>query len=712
MKPHHSGNKNSLGLSRLALNDYESIYVIDAADDSYVEYNGAKSDSQLVVHGYGDNFFLDIAAGLREQVWEEDRSYFIRTFNKAAIMDSQRQGKNFSMRFRLDVGGSPMHYVLKTIRSSDHSIILGIMNIETQVQRELASESERIAYMEIAESLASLFEVIYHVDIATGYFTICKGVMDASKSILTQGSGDFFEWCKSYVPEHVHPDDCDLVLRELNREKLLATLQSSGTISLTYRRMIDSKPRYVRLFAFRQRDTGRLVLGVRNVDMQMRRENAGETYSQIAAALASRYEVIYYVNVETNAYRVYSSGTHFAHIGTATQGDDFFLAIEMNIRKTLHPDDCERMVQEMKKPRLMRHLGQSRSLTLNFRQVVDGAERYLSAIIVRPVQDICHIVVAVADVDTQTRREQSMLTENETFGEIAKALAQRYEAIYHVNIQTNEYTEYTASEEFAKLGVGRKGQDFFLESQQNMKRDIYPEDYPMMAQAMKKERLLETIRETGKTFLNYRLMLDGRPQYVTLFAVRPKEDSSHIIVAVANVDDAHRNSFDYEAVVDSARDMANRDALTGVKNKRAYVQTEMEIDEQITEQKNPAFAVVICDVNGLKEINDSKGHKAGDTFIQNACHIICDTFKHSPVFRIGGDEFTVILRGTDYEHRQQLMQKLTIIMLEHMQSGKVTLASGLSVFDKSQDMRVQDVFERADSAMYENKKRFKKQMRR
>ena len=172
----------------------------------------------------------------------------------------------------------------------------------------------------------------------------------------------------------------------------------------------------------------------------------------------------------------------------------------------------------------------------------------------------------------------------------------------------------------------------------------------MMAKAMDKETLLRNLSAFGKTILNYRLMLDGRPQYVSLYAVRPKDNPDHIIVSVANIDEAKRMELAYE----DAMDLANKDALTGVKNKRAYVQAETEMDQEI--DKKAPFSMVVCDLNGLKQVNDTQGHKAGDEFIRNACKVICDVFDHSPVFRIGGDEFAVILKGRDYERREELIQ--------------------------------------------------------
>ena len=70
------------------------------------------------------------------------------------------------------------------------------------------------------------------------------------------------------------------------------------------------------------------------------------------------------------------------------------------------------------------------------------------------------------------------------------------------------------------------------------------------------------------------------------------------------------------------------------------------------------FAIVMVDLNNLKHVNDHCGHEAGDTYIKGCCHSICEVFKHSPVFRIGGDEFAVILRGPDFEHRASLTEEL------------------------------------------------------
>ena len=85
--------------------------------------------------------------------------------------------------------------------------------------------------------------------------------------------------------------------------------------------------------------------------------------------------------------------------------------------------------------------------------------------------------------------------------------------------------------------------------------------------------------------------------------------------------------------------------------------------------------------------------------------MICDIFSHSPVFRIGGDEFTVISQGTDYEHIDELVGKIAAHNEEGAQNGGVVLACGMSKFDD--DGSSAEVFQRADHAMYDNKARLK-----
>ncbi|RAP48974.1 MAG: hypothetical protein BZ138_08465, partial [Methanosphaera sp. rholeuAM270] len=129
------------------------------------------------------------------------------------------------------------------------------------------------------------------------------------------------------------------------------------------------------------------------------------------------------------------------------------------------------------------------------------------------------------------------------------------------------------------------------------------------------------------------------------------------------------------------------------------------MDRKIKEGRQEPFSVAIFDVNDLKKTNDTKGHTAGDELIRTACKVICDTFDHSPVFRVGGDEFAVISQGGDYERVDELVWKISSHNIDATRDvdgdNRVVIACGMSKF--SGDMCVAEVFERADQAMYANK---------
>ena len=104
------------------------------------------------------------------------------------------------------------------------------------------------------------------------------------------------------------------------------------------------------------------------------------------------------------------------------------------------------------------------------------------------------------------------------------------------------------------------------------------------------------------------------------------------------------------------REIATRDALTGVGSKYAYTERMSVLNDTFRKGELNRLAVLACDLNGLKYINDTCGHAAGDEFICQAARMICDVYKHSSVFRVGGDEFVTLLQGEDYDRRRELLE--------------------------------------------------------
>ena len=99
------------------------------------------------------------------------------------------------------------------------------------------------------------------------------------------------------------------------------------------------------------------------------------------------------------------------------------------------------------------------------------------------------------------------------------------------------------------------------------------------------------------------------------------------------------------------------DALTSVRNKGAFSAALEDLQTQMDGKTIQQFAVGMFDCDDLKTINDRYGHDKGDLYLKTACRLICRIFQHSPVFRVGGDEFAVILKGDDFLNRAELVRR-------------------------------------------------------
>lgn len=158
-----------------------------------------------------------------------------------------------------------------------------------------------------------------------------------------------------------------------------------------------------------------------------------------------------------------------------------------------------------------------------------------------------------------------------------------------------------------------------------------------------------------------------------------------------------------------ARRKIYTDPMTGVGSKQAYLEEIDTLDARIRGGKADDFGVIVFDVNDLKIINDTKGHDVGDVYIYNASMLICEFFDSCPVYRIGGDEFVVILQGEPYKSRRERLAAFEAQMDSNLHAAdKVVISSGLAEYESGADTHYLAVFERADQQMYMRKRALKK----
>lgn len=185
---------------------------------------------------------------------------------------------------------------------------------------------------------------------------------------------------------------------------------------------------------------------------------------------------------------------------------------------------------------------------------------------------------------------------------------------------------------------------------------------------------------------------------------------------VNNMYAARKELLNTKEEAENMNRLANVDALTGVRNKRAY-NTEIERLDRNIENGDASFGIVMVDMNYLKIFNDTYGHEKGDIAIRGLCRMICNVFAHSPVFRIGGDEFVVILEKDQLTIRDELISKLRKQIDDKLSDAslepweRISAAIGYAIYRPGEDHSVEEIFKRADESMYENKKEMKEKMK-
>lgn len=163
-----------------------------------------------------------------------------------------------------------------------------------------------------------------------------------------------------------------------------------------------------------------------------------------------------------------------------------------------------------------------------------------------------------------------------------------------------------------------------------------------------------------------------------------------------------------KGLVHELRSQAQQDKLTGVKNTTAFDEKLLQLDRQILAGSCPPFSLVMVDMNGLKQINDTYGHEKGNLAIQAMVKTICDLYKHSPVYRIGGDEFLVVVQNDDFDNQDTIWRQLVPYLHRRNDSTEpwleLSFSAGRAQYEPGVDQSCKEVFRRADAAMYKVKR--------
>lgn len=578
-----------------------------------------------------------------------------------------------------------------------------------------------IVFKKIAEALLVDYSSVYYVNAVTNeYFWYSVNPEFLSLS-LEQGGGDFFKNIIRDCKKVIYEEDQHIFIEDIQKENLLNAMKKGSMQSIEYRLMINGVPTWHSLRMIRGLDdhSDYFILGVINTDEEhQRREKEKELarlkdiYNQITSSLAGQYDTLYYIDLDTGTYVEISSTDDYKKLNVPATGSDFFAESRRSIRKYVHPEDQEKIIKIHYKDAMIQNLKHRNSYVIAYRLVVAGQVKHIRHTEIL-ANDKKHIIVCIENIDDEVKANLELKESQKksaTYAQIAETLAAHYDLIYYVDVQTSFYTEFSTHKLYGELEIQEEGEDFFSVAGQNADRVIYPADRERIKLFLNKDNLISRLENNSQLVEDYRMVVDGGEPKYTRMTVSWSSDKSHFIICIENREEFVKKEQEHLQALSAANEIARRDSLTGTRNKTAFAEFEKDFQNDIDEGRINEFGIMLCDLNDLKLINDTQGHKAGDEYIKTACQLICKTFAHSPVFRIGGDEFIVILRGQDYTDREVLISSFRRKIEDNIRLGNgPVVASGVAEYQPDNDSKFEEVFKRADGRMYEDKSFLKEQ---
>ena len=702
--------------------DYIVLYTVDPETGRYMQYSPSREFAAYGLARQGEDFFADVVSDAPKVIAPEDMERHLRVLTRENMLAEIEKTGYFTHHYRLMMDGKYVPASLKAtmVEESDGKrIILGVTNDENAELRRRLEEAKKLE--EINKTVTALLDnmpgLAFTKDAKTGVYLACNRAFaryahrPAPSGVVGLTDAEIFD---AETAAHFAEDD----RLALSMDKPYIFFEDVPDAAGNQRQFQTTK------FQFTDA-SGRLCLQGMCLDVtdmvRIQRENAttkeaylqasntAAVYNHIAHALARDCSDLYYVNMDTDELIEFHTDDARGVLSEARRGRDFFEGCERDARLYLHPDDQEKFIHAMKRDYLARALDGGRVFELTYRLMRDGKPRYVQMKLSRMEDDPRILVIAVSDVDElmRQRRAEERVREERLIYARLHAITGNFIVVYVVDPVTNRYREFSATPDYEKsFERDKEGEDFFAAVRRDARVFAHPRDLDGFLAAFTKENVLAEVERSGIFTWGYRILMDGKPLYVQMKAAMVEEqEGPRLIVGLNDINAQIMQEEEYRRRLAQAQSEANLDALTGVKNKHAFLVAEAALDRQIAEHRQPPFAVVIFDVNGLKTVNDTAGHQSGDRCLRDACKVICEIFKRSPVFRVGGDEFAVLAQGHDYENIEARLDAMRRHNAEAARGGGVVIACGMSKFEH--DSCVASVFARADQRMYENKNQLK-----
>ena len=279
--------------------------------------------------------------------------------------------------------------------------------------------------------------------------------------------------------------------------------------------------------------TGRVACATVILDVVEPDKDSAVDFAQVAKALSTDYLYLYYVNVRTDEYVEYENFTKKFNINK--NGRDFFGVSREKAMNVVVPDELDMFMQVFTKENVLKALKEHGAFTHSYRLIRDGEPIYVSMKAVMMGKDGDHMIIGVNSINAQMKFQAEynrVREEGKAYSRIM-ALVGDFIATYVVDPATGSFEEYSTTGEYDKLDLSKSGEDFFADAREKSMRVIYSEDRDLFNAMFTRDKVIREAERKGSFEMIYRLLLNDRPEYVSLRASLIEEsDGRKLLVGI------------------------------------------------------------------------------------------------------------------------------------------------------------------------------------
>lgn len=261
-------------------------------------------------------------------------------------------------------------------------------------------------------------------------------------------------------------------------------------------------------------------------------------YSEIANALSSNYECIFYVNTIDNSYKVFNKSGNFNDLNLNYYEKDFFKELSDNVLPLVYSDDKAVLINFSDKTKLLEELKKGSYVTAIYRLIINEQPKFYRTKATVSKTDNDHIIVALENVDEEIKKEQDVQTQSMS---IIQSLSDEYELIYFVEAESGKYELHGSNTDYSNLILRKRGfgDHFFKDCDASIDEIVYELDREEARTFFTRENFENVLKNSKTAFLDARIIVNDRPLWYRHKLVESKDihGKTVYIIGISNIEE-------------------------------------------------------------------------------------------------------------------------------------------------------------------------------